>query len=497
MRVGGYSLEPALGTGMRIQLVGARASFSHEIREALSAPEQEPDEGVESPGPAEEAIEDAERVTGWVEQASSLVNSILAGKLLDRALVEAEARVGLALLKRLEHRRRFRDVVRVSRVLVSLLLLVLRWRDLVGVLRTALAAARELGDVAAEAWAQHELGTVALAGGDVEQAATRLESARELRGQLGDGPGRAATEANLKVLRAGRPGLKRLAVAGAAVIVIAVVAVVVVLLTRDDGPTPPPPPGAMALSVELAGDGDGTVTSSPGGISCEGTCSAEFPAGSDVVLEAAASEGSRFAGWSGAGCSGTGSCSVTLDAAQSVTATFEVEQAPPVALSVELAGDGAGTVTSSPGGISCEGTCSAEFPAGSDVVLEAAASEGSRFAGWSGAGCSGTGSCSVTLDAAQSVTATFEVEQAPPVALSVELAGDGAGTVTSSPGGISCEGTCSAEFPAGSDVVLEAAASEGSRFAGWSGAGCSGTGSCSVTLDAAQSVTATFEGAVE
>ena len=43
-------------------------------------------------------------------------------------------------------------------------------------------------------------------------------------------------------------------------------------------------------------------------------------------------------------------------------------------------------------------------------ALTAAPASGSTFAGWSGAGCSGTGNCTVTLSADQSVTATFNVQ---------------------------------------------------------------------------------------
>jgi lysophospholipase L1-like esterase len=43
-------------------------------------------------------------------------------------------------------------------------------------------------------------------------------------------------------------------------------------------------------------------------------------------------------------------------------------------------------------------------------------------------------------------------------------------------------------------VTLHATPSDGSRFAGWKGGGCSGTGRCTVRLDADQSVTATFTG---
>jgi hypothetical protein len=122
-----------------------------------------------------------------------------------------------------------------------------------------------------------------------------------------------------------------------------------------------------------------------------------------VTLTAAAASGSTFAGWSGA-CTGTGTCTVSMTAARSVTATFNGSAT--VSLAVTKAGTGAGTVTSSPAGIACGSTCSANFANGASVTLTAAAASGSTFAGWSG-GCSGTGSCVLAMTAARNVTATF------------------------------------------------------------------------------------------
>lgn len=81
-------------------------------------------------------------------------------------------------------------------------------------------------------------------------------------------------------------------------------------------------PPTYALSVAKTGAGSGTVTSSPAGISCGATCTANFDSGTAVTLTAAAASGSTFAGWSGGGCSGTGTCAVTMNAATTVTATI-------------------------------------------------------------------------------------------------------------------------------------------------------------------------------
>src|SRR5437588_348756 len=77
------------------------------------------------------------------------------------------------------------------------------------------------------------------------------------------------------------------------------------------------------LNVTLAGNG--TVTSSPAGISCPSiNCSANFASGTTVTLTATPAAGSTFAGWSGAACPGTGACSLSMTATQLVTATFQV-----------------------------------------------------------------------------------------------------------------------------------------------------------------------------
>ena len=99
------------------------------------------------------------------------------------------------------------------------------------------------------------------------------------------------------------------------------------------------------------------------------------------------------------------------DQARSVSAGFELQQR---ALTLTKNGNGAGSVTSAPAGIDCGPTCSSDFDYGTEVTLTAAAAEGSTFTGWSGAGCSGTGSCVVTMDQARSVSAGFELQQSPP-----------------------------------------------------------------------------------
>jgi hypothetical protein len=162
-----------------------------------------------------------------------------------------------------------------------------------------------------------------------------------------------------------------------------------------------------ALSVSKTGTGSGTVTSNPAGIACGATCSYAFAEDTVVTLTAMPATGSTFAGWSGAGCTGAGVCTVTMDAARSVTASFTLNT---YTLTVSKTGAGSGTVTSTPAGIACGGACSYAFAYNTLVTLTATPATGSTFAGWSGAGCTGAGACTVTMDAAKSVTASFTLK---------------------------------------------------------------------------------------
>ncbi len=110
-------------------------------------------------------------------------------------------------------------------------------------------------------------------------------------------------------------------------------------------------------------------------------------------------------GFRTAECPGLDGESCTGDAAKTVTV-----QGLPLGLEVHRIGSGTGLVLSTPSGLSCGSLCSASFETGTTVTLEALPSAGSRFAGWSGSGCSGTGTCSVAMTEARRVAAAFVPE---------------------------------------------------------------------------------------
>jgi subtilase family serine protease len=93
----------------------------------------------------------------------------------------------------------------------------------------------------------------------------------------------------------------------------------------------------QTLTVATSGNGSGTVSSNPAGISCGPTCSHVYATGTNVTLTATPASGSVFSGWSGA-CSGTGGCSVTMSQSQSVSATFTLQSSAPVCLVPKVKG---------------------------------------------------------------------------------------------------------------------------------------------------------------
>jgi hypothetical protein len=228
--------------------------------------------------------------------------------------------------------------------------------------------------------------------------------------------------------------------------------------------------------VTKTGSGSGSVAGA--GIDCGATCTRDYDDGTEVTLTATAAPGSRFTGWTGGGCTGTGACTVTMSAARTVTASFLAVYP----LTVTKTGSGSGSVAG--GGIDCGTTCTREYDDGTEVTLTATAAPGSRFTGWSGA-CTGTGACTLTMNAARTVTAGFVATHT----LTIAKSGSGSGSVAG--GGIDCGGNCSADYDDGTEVTLTATAAPGSRFTGWTGA-CSGAGACTVTMSAAREASAEF-----
>ena len=157
---------------------------------------------------------------------------------------------------------------------------------------------------------------------------------------------------------------------------------------------------------------NGTVTSNPPGINCGSTCYANSNTGTSITLTALPDSGYTFTGWSGGGCSGTGSCTVNMASAQVVTANYAVSVQPgKYYLNVSKTINGGGTIISSDRTINCGATCKSYYNSGKTVTLTVSMSSGYKFTRWTGA-CDGQGNvCTVRMDASKNTKAYFEVLQ--------------------------------------------------------------------------------------
>jgi hypothetical protein len=242
------------------------------------------------------------------------------------------------------------------------------------------------------------------------------------------------------------------------------------------------------ISVSVAGSG--AVTSTPAGINCPGTCTATFPARSAISLTAKAGAGKAFDGWSG-NCSGTATtCNLVINAAEAVGAQFSGSDT----LSVAFSGTGTDTVTSSPAGINCGPSCSANFTPGTVVTLTAAFSPTTHIPNWGISGCATNSAQASTCQVTMNANVSMVIDIASNPLLSVTVSGTGHGTVGESWATVSasCTQSCTEPIAIGVPATISAAPSANSTFVGWSGA-CTGSApSCTVNPIGNESVTATF-----
>ena len=257
----------------------------------------------------------------------------------------------------------------------------------------------------------------------------------------------------------------------------------------------PLPPGLYDLVVRNrdppgSGDPTGTLDVVIGGLTSfcgDPVCTyPDLAYGTNVLVMPSAGQ---LRAWEG-GCVGTAEeCRLVIGGDVEVVASFrEVGPAPNFGLTVSRSRGG--EVTSVPAGIACgpNMTCAAAFGSTTRVQLRQRADPGFEFQGWGG-DCSGTAACTVRADATRFVSARFA---RPTKQLRVELAGRGRGTVRSRPPGIECPPTCTAPFPTGTQVALDAARGAGSSFAGWDGE-CGTAATCTVTLGEERTVRARFD----
>jgi uncharacterized repeat protein (TIGR02543 family) len=131
-----------------------------------------------------------------------------------------------------------------------------------------------------------------------------------------------------------------------------------------------------------------------------------------------------------------------MNASKTVTATFAAIVQTSTLTVTKV---GTGTVVGT--GISCGTDCTETVTSGTTISLTAAPATGFTFTGWSGA-CTGTGACSVVVNAAKTATATFTAV-APTHSLTISKVGTG--TVNGS--GISCGTDCTQAYNVNTSVT--------------------------------------------
>ncbi len=255
---------------------------------------------------------------------------------------------------------------------------------------------------------------------------------------------------------------------------------------------------AQVFTLGVTVTGNGTVNGGTGfgvvncGVSGTGTCSAPEPANGTVTLTEVPAAGATFSGWSGA-CSGLVTvCTVSMNTARTVTANFTGGTGgTTIPLTVSVTGSG----TVSGPGISCAGFCTSNQNANASVTLSATPQSGGGFNGWGGA-CAGFGTittCTITVSAAQTVSASFTTVTPSSFPLSVTVAGNG----SVAGGGVSCGkiGTlCNVSLAPGTSVTLKATPTGGAKFVRWTGDCVGTTSTCVLVVGQARSVVATFSG---
>jgi Protein of unknown function (DUF1566)/Carboxypeptidase regulatory-like domain/Divergent InlB B-repeat domain len=99
---------------------------------------------------------------------------------------------------------------------------------------------------------------------------------------------------------------------------------------------------------------------------------------------------------------------VTTSTGQSAVQNFSLK--PLIPLSISFTGTGSGSVTDTTAGISCGSNCQTSVVWNTLLNLAAAPRPYSLFTGWDGSGCTGTGTCSVTVTTPASVLANFSFD---------------------------------------------------------------------------------------
>jgi len=231
---------------------------------------------------------------------------------------------------------------------------------------------------------------------------------------------------------------------------------------------------------------DGTIDCGNG----NAVCTAVLDFGTQVALSATPIAGHRFVKWTGDVCAGLKNATCTFKIKTrdvSVAATFQ----PVFSLAVTKSGNSKGTITGP--GIKCGSDCDETYLGGKRVTLTRSAPITGTVFRWLG-DCASRGAketCTLTMKANRSVGAEYKLR---PLRLTVKKVRPSLGTVSGLVGGVTCGADECFVVDYGTPVTLlaTAATSPASEFVSWAGCKTVSDTSCSFTMKATRTVTATF-----
>lgn len=265
--------------------------------------------------------------------------------------------------------------------------------------------------------------------------------------------------------------------------------------------------GSVTATVETAAPAESGPGGDDGDASCQGgevadrSCTYRFLPGRTVTLRAAPSPGSRFVRWSDWRCPAAAACVLRLeDSRTTIAAVFSPQR-------VHVLIGGAGTVTSTPGGLACSATdaagtasCSAPFERGTRVTLVARPTVPGAGVRWLSPACAVPAGdptrCVTDVDTVRWLRVSFggvEPDNAIPPAVEVRLRVDRVGNGRVHGSRVECGARCTADYVFGARETFRAQPDPGWRFTGWS-TGCSrASTTCTLSVGPVTSLRATFE----
>jgi hypothetical protein len=149
-----------------------------------------------------EVLQENFNETPWMERVISYLLTWAPQHLRSPHVILEEQEMLIVVLEWAVRQKRWQEVLSLVRAIEGAFAIAQRWEVWRQILRWSLQAAWSIGDELAEAWALHQLGTLALCEEDVTTAYDSLYDAINLRTELGNEIGAQLSRHNMAVLKA-------------------------------------------------------------------------------------------------------------------------------------------------------------------------------------------------------------------------------------------------------------------------------------------------------